>query len=41
MMVVIWFIVWWAKGFPEFNPWDVWFVTFIICMVLSLAFSRK
>ena len=39
-MILIWFIVWWANGFPVIENFPyltpVWLISFIICLVGSI-----
>lgn len=33
-MIVPWFIAWWIYNFPPVHPWNNWFVTLVIAIIL-------
>lgn len=33
-MILIWLLVWWIQHFPPVHPWNTWFITLIISLIL-------
>jgi hypothetical protein len=34
-VILIWLLVWWIHNFPAVYPWNIWFITLIISLVLA------